>query len=311
MGVQLLTYRPWRGEFKDPLASVWPIARVGLRMMFRYWPFWVIYGLGLMIFLLFFFGQYLLAWAETQSVEAEVRLFGGSAPVEPRQLVGLFRHFLKLNGTAETYRNFFWYQSHIVMVVLALAGALLVGNDVRHGSMPFYLAKPLSRWHYVLGKCLAAGVFINMVTTLPALVLFVQYGLLDSWDYFLSGARLFFGILGYGAVLTVTFSLLLVATASWLKRTVPMIMTWASLFLFPRLVGPLLVDGLHFDPRWRLIDLWNDTYLLGNWCLGLRHEEIRPPTQPAYPEALLVVAAVWAVCGTYLVRRTHAVEIVS
>jgi len=29
-----------------------------------------------------------------------------------------------------------------------------------------------------------AGVFVNLMTTLPALVLFVQYGLLDSWQYF-------------------------------------------------------------------------------------------------------------------------------
>src|SRR5919202_5518792 len=238
--VNLLHYRPWRGEFREPWAAVWPIARVGLRMMFRYWPFWVIYGLGLMVFLLFFFGQYLLAWAETQTAETDVRV-GGFGRADPRDLVRVLRHILKLNGTGETYRNFFWYQGYIVMVVLALAGAMLVGNDIRHGSMPFYLSKPIARWHYVLGKCLAVGVFINMMTTLPALVLFVQFGLLSSWDYFRDHPELFLGILGYGLVLTVTFSLLLVATASWLKRTVPMIMTWATIFLFPRLLAPLLV----------------------------------------------------------------------
>jgi ABC-type transport system involved in multi-copper enzyme maturation permease subunit len=307
--VNLLHYRPWRGEFKEPAASVWPIARVGLRMMFRYWPFWVIYGLGLMIFLLFFFGQYLLAWAETQTVEANVRV-GGFGRADPRDLVQIFRQFLKLNGSGETYRNFFWYQGYIVMVVLALAGAMLVGNDMRHGSMPFYLAKPVSRWHYVLGKCLAVAVFINMMTTLPALVLYIQYGLLDSWNYFLDHAQLCLGILGYGAVVTVTFSLLLVATASWLKRTVPMIMTWAALFLFPRLLAPVLVDGLNLDARWRLIDLWNNAYLVGNWCLGIDLESIRPAPQPEYHEGALVLLAVWSVCLMFLVRRIRAVEIV-
>src|SRR5919202_879459 len=221
--VNLLHYRPWRGEFREPWAAVWPIARVGLRMMFRYWPFWVIYGLGLMVFLLFFFGQYLLAWAETQTAETDVRV-GGFGRADPRDLVRVLRHILKLNGTGETYRNFFWYQGYIVMVVLALAGALLVGNDIRHGSMPFYLSKPITRWHYLLGKCLAVGVFINMMTTLPALLLFVQYRLLD----------------------------------------------------------PLLVDGLSFGPRWRLIDLWNDAYLVGNWCLGINRESIRPYPQPEF-----------------------------
>ena len=51
------------------------------------------------------------------------------------------------------------------MIVLALAGAVLVGNDFRFGSLPFYLSKPLGRWHYVLGKCLAVAVFVNLMTT--------------------------------------------------------------------------------------------------------------------------------------------------
>src|SRR5262249_50175983 len=143
---------------------------------------------------------------------------------DPRNIVRLLSNILKMNGTGETYRNFFWYQGHIVMVVLALAGSLLVGNDVHHGSLPFYLSKPLSSWHYLLGKCLAVSVFVNLMTTLPAVVLWVQYGLLDSWDYFLDNADLLAGILGYGLVLTVSLSLLLVATASWLRRTVPMVM---------------------------------------------------------------------------------------
>src|SRR5262250_666751 len=68
----LLHYRPWRGEFRTPLLSVWPIARIALRMIFRRKLFWALYGLGLMIFLLYFFGQYLLSWAESQGSEGSV-----------------------------------------------------------------------------------------------------------------------------------------------------------------------------------------------------------------------------------------------
>src|SRR5437764_1155187 len=183
MGVELLHYRPWRGRFHGPWASVWPVARVSLWMMFRRKLFWAIYGLGLMLFLLFFFGQYLLAWAESQIGESSVSIMG--VKEDPRRIVEIFKSLLKLNGSAETYRNYFWYQGYMVMVVLALAGAILVGNDFHFGSLPFYLSKPVSRWHYLLGKCLAVGVFINMMTTLPALALYIQYGLLDSWTYFI------------------------------------------------------------------------------------------------------------------------------
>ena len=100
------------------------------------------------------------------------------------------------------------------------------------------------------GKCLAVGVFVNLMTTLPALVLFAQHGL-DDWDYFTNPD--YFAQTGTGKrpgelaaaarhprlrlVLTVFLSLLLVATASWLRRTVPLIMVWTTLFLFLRLLA--------------------------------------------------------------------------
>ena len=77
MDASLLHYRPWRGTFRGPWSSVWPIARVALGMMFRRKLFWVLYGFGLLIFLMFFFGQYLLAWAETQSAGQSVPVFLG------------------------------------------------------------------------------------------------------------------------------------------------------------------------------------------------------------------------------------------
>ncbi len=72
----------------------------------------------------------------------------------------------------------------MVMIVLALAGSVLIGNDFRYGSLRVaYLSKPLSRRHYLLGKGLAVAVFINLLTTLPALALFVEYGLIYSWNH--------------------------------------------------------------------------------------------------------------------------------
>ncbi len=308
MAASLLHYRPWRGQFRGAAFSVWPIARVSLWTIFRRKLFWALYALALLIFFMFFFGQYLLAWAETQTTEETVRI--GVVRAEPGRLIHMLREVLRLNGTGYTYRNFFWYQGYMVMIVLALAGSILVGNDFHFGSLPFYLSKPVNRWHYLLGKCLAVGVFINLMTTVPALVLFIQFGLLDSWSYFTENAALFFGILGYGLLLTVVLSLLLVATATWLRRTVPMIMTWTTLFFFFRLLAIALVDGFRYDRRWRLIDLWNDTYVLGSACLGMAHDTIRPLEQPTVLEAGLLLGALSLVCLIYLNLRIRAVEIV-
>jgi hypothetical protein len=324
--VSLLHYRPWRGQFLSPAHTVWPIARSALGLMFRRKLFWALYALALLIFLMFFFGQHMLAWAEMNLGEHTVPL--GGVRVRTDWLRNELRNGLQLNGSGVTYSNFFWYQGYMVMALLALAGAMLVGNDFQFGSLPFYLSKPLHRWHYLAGKGLAVAVLVNLMTTLPAVILFLQYGLLDdSWDYFIdrdyyahhnftglggmdlgpAGPRLLLGILGYGLLLTVVLSLMLVATASWLRRTVPMIMVWTTLFIFFRLLGSALVYGLHYDPRWRLIDVWNDLYVVGLASLGMPHPG---PRYPEVIEAALVLGVVCIVCLSYLNLRIRAVEIV-
>jgi ABC-2 type transport system permease protein len=305
----LLHYRPWRGTFRSPLLGFWPVARIALAMIFRRKLFWGLYALGLTLFLLYFFGQYLLAWAAAQG-GSSVEVVPGRRE-DPRWLVKMLSGFLKMNGTGETYRNFIWYQGWIVMAVLALAGSVLVGNDIHHGSLPFYLSKPLSRWHYLLGKFLAVGLFVNLLTTLPALVLWLQYGLLHSWYYFTEQAHLAVGILGYGALLTVCLSVMILATAAWLRRTAPLVMVWTTVFVFGRQLSRALVDQLKFDPRWRLIDVWNNMYVLGHQMMGLKPADITPAVQPTATEAALVLGGVCLLCLSYLVWRIRAVEVVT
>ncbi len=307
MAVDLLYYRPWRGEFASPLHSVWPIARLALVMMFRRKLFWGLYVLALFIFGLHFFGQYLMFFAEAQMSQGSISFGGGR--VSPQELVRLFRGVVKLNGTGETYLNFYWYQGYMVMIVLALAGALLIGNDIRHGSLPFYLSKPLGSYHYLLGKGLAVAVFINLMTTVPALVLYVQYGVLDTYSYFPSHWGLALGLLGFGALMTVVLTLLILATAVWLRRTVPLIMTWTTLFFFCRRLADSLVDRLNYDPRWKLLDLWNSLMLVGQWCLDTKLTGVGQ--QPETYEAAIVLTVVSLLCLTYLIRRVRAVEIVA
>ena len=69
---ELLHYRPWKGTFRPPIASVWPIVRTGLLMLLRRRLFWGLYALSMMIFLMYFFGQYLLAWFQTQAGESRI-----------------------------------------------------------------------------------------------------------------------------------------------------------------------------------------------------------------------------------------------
>ena len=163
----LLRYRPWKGELHPPRFAAWALARTALRLMLRRWTFWGLYALGLMIFFFFFYGQYLVVWIQQQTRTQTVSVVG--LPVKVGDLTK-FLDRLSLNGSAHTFGNFIWFQGYVVMIVLALAGSLLVGNDFRHGSLPFYLSKPIGRWHYLGGKCLAVGLFVSLMTTVPAII---------------------------------------------------------------------------------------------------------------------------------------------
>ncbi len=226
MSIQLLHYRAWQGTFRRPLWGIWPIARVALGTLLRRRLFWVLYAASLLIFMMFFFGSFLLDWAATMLPATPVKI--GNMSVEWERINQLMRQILRvLNGSQETFMYFFIYQGTMVMVLLTLAGAVLVGNDFTNRSLGFFLSKPIRRWHYLAGKLLAVGVVVNMLTTLPALVLFAQHGL-DDWDYFThpnffaeagtgkgpASWHLLLGILAYGAILTAFLSLMLVAIAS-------------------------------------------------------------------------------------------------
>src|SRR5438477_13004839 len=122
-GTSLLTYRPYRGRLRGPLAGAWAIARTGLWMILRRKLFWGLYGCCGLIFLFFFFGQYLSSWLAANAGEQTVSVTQTSRiRLNTVDVLGNLRTQLKLNGTGETYRNLIWYEGTIVMVVLALAG---------------------------------------------------------------------------------------------------------------------------------------------------------------------------------------------
>jgi ABC-type transport system involved in multi-copper enzyme maturation permease subunit len=304
----LLRYRAWKGKPRGPLFASVAMARAALALLARKRLVWGLAALGLLVFFTFFYAQYLAVYVTTVLETDTVRFAG--VPVSARNLTRVLDR-LALNGTAHTFGNFVWWQGYVLVIVLALAGSLLVGNDFAHGSLPFYLSKPIGRAHYVLGKCLAVGALVNLFTTVPAVALWVEAGLLYDWQtYYLDNLRLLFGIVGYGLVLTVVLSLLLVATAVWVRRTVPLAMLWMGLFALLPMLSGWLVDATQ-DEHWRLIDVWNNLYLCGLHCLGAEPDTIRPQPQPAYGWAWLACAAVAALAALYLRKRVQAVEIVT
>src|SRR5262245_31973347 len=105
-GTELLSYRGYRGALRGPFGGAWAIARSGLWTILRRKLFWGLYTFGVLIFLFFFFGQYLMSWVSTQ-VGQEPIYFNQTSRIQikPAEMLDYLQRQLKLNGSGETFRN--------------------------------------------------------------------------------------------------------------------------------------------------------------------------------------------------------------
>jgi len=234
--------------------------------------------------------------------------FKGQIVAEHPAMARFVDHVLSsVTGKGKTYRDFMFAQGTVTMLVLALAGAMLIGDDMRTGGLTFYLSRRIGRRHYVAGKLLTIGMLVSMTTTLPALVLYLEYGLLaDSVSYFREEYRILLGILGYGLILAVVLGLLLFALAAWVQKTVPLVMSWACLFVFLPAIGVILRE-VYDDRRWLLLMLWRDVRMLGSWCFGAVD-----PDRDGHllGWSALIVLGVCVISAVALIPRVRAVRVV-
>lgn len=78
-----------------------------------------------------------------------------------------------LAPTSDTFRQFLGQQGMFLFFVTVYAGAGLIANDRRVNALQIYLAKPLTRTDYIVGKLTALLALLLFVTWVPAVLLVV------------------------------------------------------------------------------------------------------------------------------------------
>ncbi|HEV3137944.1 MAG TPA: hypothetical protein VGZ26_08565, partial [Pirellulales bacterium] len=148
---------------------------------------------------------------------------------------------------------------------------------------------------------------VTILTTLPALLLFLEYGMFtSSSDYWVDNWRVAVGVLAFGMVLCLVNSILLVTISAYLQRIVPITIAWASLFLLIGRLGDYLYRETEED-YWRLLDPWRDMRLVGQLCFGRFRREI---DHDLAWWALGILGSLSAVALVALVHRVRAVDVV-
>jgi ABC-2 type transport system permease protein len=296
MGIDTAHYHGWKGPLRPPALATISIVRVALLQLFRHKGYWFVLALAMLRFLLFFAVIYIVTQAQ-------------DLPAAFREGVYKQLGFARVpDEQGETgYIRFMDGQGLVVMILLALSGSLLVGADFRLGSLPFYLSRRIDRRHYIAGKLLAVSTVIALITVVPALVLFVEYGMFtSSYDYWLSNGKIVLGILGYGAVMALTLSIMLVTLAAYLERMAPIAIAWSSLFVMLGLMSDLLAESTG-NRSWVLLNLWRDIRYVGLlWFQGFEGKDGNLRWG-----ALWILVGVCSFCLAALVRRVRAVEVVT
>ena len=289
MSVDIAHYHGWHGSLRSPWRATLAIVRVALVQVFRRKAYWFLLALGLFHFLAVWVGIYIVNQA-------------GQAP-EARQAL---LQPLGFGGRQNGYLAFIERQSVAVTILLAFAGSLLVGADFRTGALAFYLSRRIDRRHYVIGKLLAIAVLVWLLTTLPAIALYFEYGMFSpSLKYWIDNWRALVAVLIYGGVMATVLSIWLVTLSAYLQRVAPIAITWVSLFLMSRAVRRLLAAGR--DDLINPIDPWRDIHFAGRLGFGgLKNES----EQQFALWALALLSASCVVCLWALMRRVRAVEIV-
>ncbi len=295
MQIDQAHYHGWEGRLRTPWIGCAAIVRVALLQVFRNKAYWLVLGLGALRFLAF----WSVIYAVTQlSLPPDVqktllRQFGFSADADAAQDDG--------------YISFMQGQNVIVMILLAFSGGLLVGSDFRLKSLPFYLSRRIDKRHYIVGKLLAVSSVVSILTLLPALLLFFEYGMFTaSTQYWIDNWRIAVSVLACGLVICVVNSILLVTISAYLQRIVPIAITWTSLFLLIGRIGDYLyreTDVVH----WRLLDPWRDMRLVGQLCFGTFSQ---PINRELAGWALLILGGLCAASMLALVHRVRAVDVV-
>jgi len=294
MGIDSAHYHAWHGKLRSPWRATSAVIRTTLAQALRRKAYWFIYFVGASHFLLYWAIIYALTQMQLppQAQRGMLQMFGFSATADDPQNTG--------------YLAFIDRQSTVVMILLAFCGSTIVGADFRDGALPFYLSRRIDRRHYIAGKVLATAALVWLLTVVPALILFLEYGMFTtSLEYWSENWRVVSAIFGYGFVLGIVLAVWLVALSAYLQKLAPIAITWSSLFVLLAVLAAMLHEASG-NAYWSLLDPWRDIRLAGRYFFGTFPVPVDAELS-RWAAAILVVATGLALA--LLVRRVRAVEV--
>jgi ABC-2 type transport system permease protein len=322
-GVNNLGYRAWNGE-KHPGWKRWMvIAAVGVRrawtsswlkrMMFLAWLPAVWFSVG------FFIWEQAALYPEWRQMASG--LIRGLPPTPALHKVQAAIQSGELEPARHTVwalllQGFFRYPQAIVMVlVVGMIAPPLISQDIRSRAFLIYFSRPLVRAEYVVGKMATLWIFLSIISSVPALILYFLGVLLSpnigviaaTWD-------LPFRIVAASMVLMIPTSVLALCYSSLTQESRYAGFAWFITWILGWVTYMAATAGEAMRPRrfqtpeeqlallessWTNLSLYHTLGKVQSWVFGFStFEEVLAP--------IVILSGITVVSLMVLLRRISA-----
>jgi hypothetical protein len=274
MPIHDLGYRAWQGVRSHEALRWYVIAENGFlraagnrwlrRLLFLVWIPAVFFGLVFFV--------YERAIAERELMEI---LYGVSGVLSPavQRVLERTKDLKAEDGRHAVWSalllSFFRYpQATSMVLIVGLVAPPLIARDIRSKAFLLYFSRPISRLEYILGKSVTVWWYLLLISTAPALALYVLAVLLSpsisvvayTWD-------IPFRVLAATAVLLIPTTAMALAFSSLTRHIVTAGFLWYAVWIVGGMAHAILytVDSMRtigttetFDwYRWDLISLYH------------------------------------------------------
>jgi ABC-type transport system involved in multi-copper enzyme maturation permease subunit len=283
-------YAHWTGTFSAHPRPWRVIARLGIRQAFRRKFFKLLFSLSCFPALVAVAGIYI-----------SERLEDFQFMVRGRDPSGF------LNVGPESFRMYFANDGLLLLLVLilVLAGAGLIADDLKFGSLQLYFSRPLRKRDYLGGKTATLLFFLLLVTLVPGL-LFIALKVIfaGSFAFLASYPWLPFSVTAFSLFLSLflaSYALLL----SSLSRNRRFVSVLIVLVYFASDIFYEIFNGIFHEPLFSLLSIKSNIQQVAAAAF-----RVAPPRDLPWTYSLLVLVLIAAAGAWILRKRTRSVEVI-
>ena len=288
MAIKEKGYAHWEGEPVQRKITWWPITRTGIRLTFRKKFFKLLYSLTLVPALVFLVGIYLSERLD------DFRLTIG----ESSELLRVNPAFFKTYLTNE-------FLMFMVAVILVLAGAGLIADDLKFNSLQLYFSRPIKKLDYFMGKASILVFYLFLLTLVPGLVLYIMKIVFSgSLDFVGKHPLLPLSIFGYSVLVTVFFSFYTLLLSSVSKNRRYVIILIVGIYFFSDILFGIFYN-IFRSPYFSLFSLKVNLQQIGAAFFG-----VKPVYDVPWLLSLAIVGVICLFSGYVLMKKVEGVEIV-